>query len=45
MDTILFLALAAFLLCAVGALLVWAFSAACRFLAALAANPTDTTTP
>lgn len=45
MDTILFLALAAFLLCAVGALLVWAFSAACRFLAVLVANPTDSTTP
>ncbi|MBH1620189.1 hypothetical protein I5U23_19915 [Stenotrophomonas maltophilia] len=45
MDTLIFLAFAAFLLCAVGALLVWAVSAACRFLAALVADPTDTTTP
>ncbi|HEL5307568.1 hypothetical protein [Stenotrophomonas maltophilia] len=45
MDTLIFLALAAFLLCAVGALLVWAVSAGCRFLAALVADPTDTTAP
>ena len=45
MATLIFLALAAFLLGAVGALLVWAGSAGCRVLAALVADPTDTTTP
>ncbi|HGM5959015.1 TPA: hypothetical protein ACKP49_001526 [Stenotrophomonas maltophilia] len=45
MATILALVFALLLLASVGGLLVWAFSAGCRFLAALVADPTDTTTP
>lgn len=37
--------IALFLLAAVGALLVWAFSALCRFLAALLPDPSDTPAP
>ncbi|MBN5137168.1 hypothetical protein JY455_03190 [Stenotrophomonas maltophilia] len=45
MDTLIAIVFALFLLAAVLGLLVWAFSAACRFLAALVADPTDTTAP
>ncbi|HHA2559661.1 TPA: hypothetical protein ACOEOH_001175 [Stenotrophomonas maltophilia] len=45
MDTLIAIVFALFLLAMVGGLLVWAISAACRFLAALVAAPTDTTTP
>lgn len=45
MATILALGIALLLLASVGVLLIWAFSAGCRFLAALVADPTDTTTP
>lgn len=45
MDTLIAIVFALFLLATVGGLLLWAFSAACRFLAALVADPTDTTTP
>ncbi|MCU1064320.1 hypothetical protein [Stenotrophomonas maltophilia] len=34
-----------FLLVAVGALLVWAISAVCQFMAALLASPADSDTP
>lgn len=45
MATFLALVFALFLLASVGGLLVWAFSAGCRFLAALVADPTDSATP
>jgi len=45
MVTILALCIALLLLASVGVLLVWAFSALCGFLAALVADPTDTTAP
>ncbi|CAM4208947.1 hypothetical protein H3005_14080 [Stenotrophomonas sp. Br8] len=45
MDTLIAIVFALFLLTTVGGLLLWAFSAACRLLAALVADPTDTTTP
>ncbi|EKT4441556.1 TPA: hypothetical protein ACKP7M_002754 [Stenotrophomonas maltophilia] len=45
MDTLIAIVFALFLLATVGGLLVLAISAACRFLAALVADPTDTTTP
>ncbi|HDS1128666.1 TPA: hypothetical protein QDZ99_001330 [Stenotrophomonas maltophilia] len=45
MGTLIATVFALFLMAMVGGLLVWAFSAACRFLAALVADPTDTTTP
>jgi len=45
MVTILALGIALLLLASVGVLLLWAFSAGCRFLAALVADPSDTSTP
>jgi len=45
MDTLIAIVVVLFLLASVGGLLLWAFSAGCRFLAALVADPTDTTAP
>lgn len=45
MDTLLAIVFALFLLATVGGLLLWAFSAGCRFLATLVAEPTDTRAP
>ncbi|EKT4070341.1 hypothetical protein NJH49_17785 [Stenotrophomonas maltophilia] len=45
MDTLIAIVFVLFLLASVGGLLLWAFSAGCRFLAALVTDPTDTTAP
>lgn len=45
MDALIAIVFVLFLLASVGGLLLWAFSAGCRFLAALVADPTDTTAP
>lgn len=45
MDTLIAIVFVLFLLASVGGLLLWALSAGCRFLAALVADPTDTTAP
>lgn len=45
MDTLIAFVFVLLLLATVGGPLLWAFSAGCRFLAALVADPTDTTTP
>ncbi|HFF3760137.1 TPA: hypothetical protein ACGCNR_002131 [Stenotrophomonas maltophilia] len=45
MDILIFIAVAGLLLCAVGALLIWAFSALCRLLAAFVSEPSDTPAP